>query len=99
MSEELKPCPFCGNKAVDLGEYGPDLKPILPRVLACLNPYCPIRGDRFSIEQWKTRPVEDELHEAINQLLWAISGEGKKDLFEREIKIAQGALAKAKGRL
>ena len=60
MSEELKPCPFCGHEAVAT-QYivgGKD-------VVQCT--FCSVRTQatdsrREAIRDWNTRPLEDALH-------------------------------------
>ena len=69
MSEELRPCPFCGGEAHEC----------LDNHFDCLNPGCPMAGARaIPLENWNTRPIEDaltariaELEGFINQLIEA----------------------------
>lgn len=65
MSEQLKPCPFCGNppeitRIFNPSEDCPD----------CFNTYieCPQHKFIHDTETWNTRPVEDSLRDEINQL-------------------------------
>lgn len=51
--DNLKPCPFCGSAAHNIG------KGRLPA--RCRNPKCPIFCYSFSLEDWNTRPREDAL--------------------------------------
>ncbi len=72
MSEELRPCPFCGGKAItatfldyDDLEYMP-LDTIEPEV-TCENERC-INGWWLSPNDWNTRPIEDALRARIAEL-------------------------------
>ena len=63
MSEELRPCPFCGNEPVVEGN-----------LVACNNLNCPTYDNYwtdpmiFTCDQWNTRPIEDTL-QAENEWL------------------------------
>ena len=63
MSEELRPCPFCGEEPVQSGNF-----------VACGNENCPTCDNYWTdpqiltIEQWNTRPIEDELRAEIERL-------------------------------
>ena len=64
MTEELKPCPFCGGEAKCIEFYG------LYHVICC---NCHIAGKDCStresaVSAWNTRPIEDELVEKIGKL-------------------------------
>lgn len=80
MSEELRPCPFCGGEPVVEGN-----------LVACNNLNCPTYDNYwtdpmiFTCDQWNTRPIEDALNTRIakleayiDQLIeiggWAITG-------------------------
>jgi hypothetical protein len=72
MSEELRPCPFCGGQALtktffdyDDLEYMP-LDIIEPEV-TCENERC-INGWWLSPNDWNTRPIEDDLRKRIAEL-------------------------------
>ena len=72
MSEELRPCPFCGGQALtstfldyDDLEYMP-LDTIEPEV-TCENERC-INGWWLSPNDWNTRPIEDALNASIAEL-------------------------------
>ena len=61
MTEELKPCPFCGGKAFIDSEFS--------------GVYCNcgaeltfFESDKEAAEKWNTRPIENELHEKIEKL-------------------------------
>ena len=74
MSEELKPCPFCGKKASiqDCSYYGS-----APAWSAmCDNPTCFAYTEAFktkkeAIERWNNRPAEDALVGQLARLLEA----------------------------
>ena len=63
MSEELRPCPFCGEMPVTENN-----------LVACANKSCPTYDNYWTdpqiltIEQWNTRPVEDALNKRIADL-------------------------------
>ncbi len=55
MSDELKPCPFCGQP----GSYYTELS---TRPMAvCNNPLCDNTGFLHEIKCWQNRPIEDAL--------------------------------------
>ena len=59
MSEESRPCPFCGGEAHEC----------LDNHFDCLNPGCPMAGARaIPLENWNTRPIEDALTARIAEL-------------------------------
>ena len=55
MSEELRPCPFCGGTNI-CTEKGINLN------------YCDSCSAEANIEHWNTRPIEDALHARIAEL-------------------------------
>ena len=55
MSEELRPCPFCGGTK------------ICTEKSINLN-YCDNCSAESNIEHWNTRPIEDELRARIAEL-------------------------------
>ncbi len=55
MSEELRPCPFCGGTNI-CTEKGINLN------------YCDSCSAEANIEHWNTRPIEDALHTRIAEL-------------------------------
>ena len=71
MSEELKPCPFCGKKASiqDCSYYGS-----APAWSAmCDNPTCFAYTEAFktkkeAFERWNNRPAEEALQKRIAEL-------------------------------
>ena len=59
MSEILKPCPFCGGEPHEC----------LDNHFDCLNRGCPMAGARaIPLEDWNTRPIEDDLRNRIAEL-------------------------------
>ena len=69
---ELKPCPFCGSEA----GFGHDPYSGVHWV-ACMEGNCPMVATTFktpddAAEAWNTRPLEDELLAACEELVqWA----------------------------
>ena len=64
MTEELKPCPFCGGEAKCIEFYG------LYHVICC---NCYVAGKDCStresaVSAWNTRPIENELSGKIGKL-------------------------------
>lgn len=55
MSEELKPCPFCGGRGVESIVVG--IKAIM-----CENANCSMGA--MEVDEWNTRPIEDVLKAA-----------------------------------
>ena len=55
MSEELRPCPFCGGTKI-CTEKGINLN------------YCDNCSAESNVEHWNTRPIEDELRARIAEL-------------------------------
>ena len=55
MSEELRPCPFCGGTKI-CTEKGINLN------------YCDNCSAESNIEHWNTRPIEDDLRKRIAEL-------------------------------
>jgi len=52
---DLKPCPFCGGKALNLEDDG-------ETSIVCYNPYCSFEGVELTGITWNTRPIEDKLN-------------------------------------
>jgi BMFP domain-containing protein YqiC len=77
MSEELRPCPFCGGKAVTSTFFDwDDLEYMAFEVndsesidgeVTCENERC-INGWYLSPKAWNTRPIEDALNARIAEL-------------------------------
>ena len=57
MSEELRPCPFCG--AMPMGEDDRYM---------CSTLGCVMQEDTISAKDWNTRPIEDALRARIAEL-------------------------------
>jgi len=55
MSEELRPCPFCGGTKI-CTEKGINLN------------YCDNCSAESNVEHWNTRPIEDALNQRIAEL-------------------------------
>ena len=55
MSEELRPCPFCGGTKI-CTEKGINLN------------YCDNCSAESNVEHWNTRPIEDALNKRIAEL-------------------------------
>ena len=63
MTEQLKPCPFCGGEAKCIEFYG------MYHVICC---DCYIAGRDTStrdkaIESWNSRPIEDDLQKELDE--------------------------------
>jgi hypothetical protein len=77
MSEELRPCPFCGGKAITSTFFDwDDLEYMAFEVndsesidgeVTCENEHC-INGWYLSPKDWNTRPIEDALNARIAEL-------------------------------
>ena len=78
MTEELKPCPFCGGEAKCIEFYG------LYHVICC---NCYIAGKDCSIREsavsaWNNRPIEelkDDENKRLREALGVILEEAQKD--------------------
>ena len=62
MSNELKPCPFCGEK---IQTKNPDCYDDKQDACAC---GCIDKDGWVSFEQWQSRPIEDALRAEIARL-------------------------------
>ena len=66
MSEELKPCPFCGGMP-KVNDW--TLKGITDKRCFCDNEKCPVYLSKtIAIDDWNTRPIEDALNARIAEL-------------------------------
>ncbi len=65
MSEELKPCPFCGSTEIRYG-YGP----LFPVVWCnkCDAQVQDVDDVDDAIKLWNTRPIEDALNKRVAEL-------------------------------
>lgn len=61
MSEELKPCPFCGSPA----EYTSDFKDF---VRCSKGLQCPTEASSFLVTEWNNRPIEDRYRKALEDI-------------------------------
>ena len=66
MSEELKPCPFCGGMP-KVNDW--TLKGITDKRCFCDNEKCPVYLSKtIAIDDWNARPIEDDLRKRIAEL-------------------------------
>jgi len=89
MSEELKPCPFCGGEA-EL--QTPELTGDLCGTVMCMDCYGsgPSKDDwRDALIAWNTRPIEDGLTEEIDRLRKTYAN--KAELVEALISVVDTA--------
>lgn len=63
MSDELKPCPFCGGNAHSFSGV----------TIGCGNRRCPMADDQ---ETWNTRPIEDNLRDVVRELVEVLARNG-----------------------
>ena len=92
MSEELRPCPFCGGEA-QVNTW--TMHGITESRCFCSNSDCPNSVRTVAFEQWNTRPIEDALTARIAELEAGAISAGKQEvetknrlLKERDKKIA-----------
>jgi len=63
---EMKPCPFCGGMP-KVNDW--TLKGITDKRCFCDNEKCPVYLSKtIAIDDWNTRPIEDELRARIAEL-------------------------------
>ena len=94
MSEELKPCPFCGSEA--------KVDDIIGRYAYCPNADCHLwrlEGEEIEIDEWQSRPIEYALRkqldmavEALEKIKRAWTDNGSMHLYEA-MKEASDALS------
>jgi hypothetical protein len=65
MSEELRPCPFCGGEA-QVNTW--TMHGITESRCFCSNSDCPNSVRTVAFEQWNNRPIEGALHARIAEL-------------------------------
>lgn len=95
MSEqELKPCPCCENE----NDCDPQVEIFIEYINFCAEKVplyyvecnsCQLRTDsnqlkQESIDNWNTRPIEDELRAEIERLKGKMKNMAQRDIFERK---------------
>jgi hypothetical protein len=87
MSDELRPCPFCGNI--------PSFNPVTKEV-ACIR-YHKLAIGTYTAKEWNTRPIEDALRKqldiAVEALRYYRSANLMDDQGEYDYGVALNALA------
>lgn len=68
MSEELRPCPFCGGEAFYIKIMGNYEKPHEIYCSKCDGAITEGRSEKQVVTNWNTRPIEDELQARIAEL-------------------------------
>jgi len=67
MTDELKPCPFCGEPGIYVNENG--IADDIDRLLvSCNDVHCMSERIKFPKYQWQSRPIEDALRAEIARL-------------------------------
>lgn len=62
---ELKPCPFCGGKAVMLGEEDGMYQVVCPNCDGTIDYFYDEK--ELAAEKWNARTIEDDLNEQIGR--------------------------------
>ena len=69
MTEELKPCPFCGGSAIDCGKDD----------ICCTTPGCAMSNKYIPLKEWNTRaepaPLPDEAYDISSKFSKRNAGE------------------------
>ena len=80
MSEELKPCPFCGGGVIEHKENDGT------KWVECEHKWCIGSTIIGWVGQWESRPLEDalraeneQLREALKDMIFGVSGLSQKD--------------------
>jgi len=60
MTDELKPCPFCGCKEIARSKFFHDDPPEVEKIY-CASCHAEVRRP----DRWNTRPREEELEKAL----------------------------------
>jgi len=68
MSEELRPCPFCGSEAFYIKIMGNYEKPHEIYCSKCDGAITEGRSEKQVVTNWNTRPIEDALQSRIAEL-------------------------------
>ena len=86
MSEELRPCPFCGGEA-QVNTW--TMHGITESRCFCPNSDCPNSVRTVALEQWNTRPIEDALTARIAELeaerRWRVVADGELPELGKEV--------------
>ena len=91
MSEELKPCPFCGSDDIDVTYTYVDDG--LDYYAECTDCYCRGAWEPTAAKAraaWNTRPIEDKLQARIDALEWLREVEAYDPHTEHPMYIAAG---------
>jgi hypothetical protein len=106
MTDELKPCPICGGEAQleDYRDGGGIGFAVHCQTFTCQTCGPADLGVSGAIEQWNTRPIEDELLAALEQLtlILRVKMYGLQDWMpdpmpdDEALEMAFAAIAKAK---
>jgi Lar family restriction alleviation protein len=73
MSEELKPCPFCGSKDIVLESFGELRHTACCSTCECNTGY--MQDDCEAIESWNTRSLEDDLRKQLDIVVEALKAQ------------------------
>lgn len=66
MTDELKPCPFCGREAVEITYFSYTFNKQYHQV-KCGNDDCEMNGfENMLVDDWNTRPIEDDLRKKLD---------------------------------
>jgi hypothetical protein len=81
MTDNLKRCPFCGKEGCYTNSDGSAVADNEPTLwAACADPSCMGYHIFFPIDQWQSRPIEDEWERAFTNL--QIAGEQLIEMLE-----------------
>ena len=91
MSDQLKPCPFCGSEpitpAIPIGVIDDDIP------VECSNYECDASLMTFNKSIWNTRPIEDALRKRVEKL------ENEKAELEEQIADLEGKVYELQDKL
>lgn len=89
MSEQIPPCPFCGDEpAVDMADGGP--------WLLCAERACPIAGLRFTPEAWNRRAAPPATQAYLDWFRTPFTGSAEQ-MGEQEGRLRAAMLAEWPG--